>query len=251
MPPQIHAQQEHLKPWSLWATIGFSALIFIMLTVLQTVVFILFMVFVMAGDVEIQSDDFLSSWAYNGSMLSLAITISSLFCISSIIALVKLKKTLSVKQYLALSFPERHVTRRWFLILFIFLPCADAITVLFDRDIVPEFMVQAYQTTFFIPFLWLAIVFMSPMFEEMFFRGFMFKGIQDSKLGNLGAIIITSLSWTVIHFQYDVFEMSIVFAGGILLGLARVKSGSMLLTLLMHCLWNLIAMIETTLYFHW
>lgn len=76
----------------------------------------------------------------------------------------------------------------------------------------------------------------------------MFRGIQRSRLGNVGAILITSVVWSAIHLQYNAYEVTVVFLGGILLGLARATSNSIYLTIGLHSLMNVIATIELWVY---
>jgi hypothetical protein len=111
-------------------------------------------------------------------------------------------------------------------------------------------MVDAYKTASSLPVLLFAIVVVAPIFEEIFFRGFLFQGIRYSRLGSVGAIGITSLVWAVIHLQYDIYGMATVFATGILFGIARLKTDSIHLVMVMHSLAGLVATVETALYIH-
>jgi len=63
-------------------------------------------------------------------------------------------------------------------------------------------------------------------------------------LGVVGAILITALIWTVIHGQYDWYVRSNIFVIGVLFGIARYKSGSILPPLGMHMLMNALALVE-------
>ena len=80
------------------------------------------------------------------------------------------------------------------------------------------------------------------------FRGFLFKGLLYSKAGPVGAVVLSSLIWSALHMQYDLYGMATIFAGGLLLGLARLKSNSIYVPIVMHALWSLIATIETAVY---
>jgi len=82
-------------------------------------------------------------------------------------------------------------------------------------------MINIDATARFRPLLWFAIIVMAPLFEESLFRGFLIAGMQRSRIG---AILIT-----LIHLQYEAFYLVYIFIGGILLGIARVKTGSLLL----------------------
>ena len=61
----------------------------------------------------------------------------------------------------------------------------------------------------------------------------------ESRLGALGALMLTSLVFAVIHLQYSVQGMAVVFGLGLLFGVMRWRSGSTVLTILMHAVWNL------------
>jgi len=120
----------------------------------------------------------------------------------------------------------------------------DGLRTLLHRPIVPEVMVQTYQTAGIPPLLWLAVVVAAPLGEETLFRGFLFKGILHSRLGGAGAILLTALIWAVLHRQYDLFDMANIFVAGLLFGYARLRSNSIYSGLLMHALMNLIATIQ-------
>ena len=83
---------------------------------------------------------------------------------------------------------------------------------------------------------WIAIVFAAPVFEEIFFRGFLFEGFRKSRIGDLGTVIITALTWAIIHTQYGYYEMSFIFLLGILLGVVRIKNRFDLGLLIYSCL---------------
>jgi membrane protease YdiL (CAAX protease family) len=72
----------------------------------------------------------------------------------------------------------------------------------------------------------------------------MYRGLAASALGPTGTIVLTSLVWSVVHIQYDWFYLVHIFAVGLLLGAVRYKSGSTLLTIVLHALMNLVATLE-------
>lgn len=105
-------------------------------------------------------------------------------------------------------------------------------------------MVSTWQTAGFLPLLILAVVFAAPVGEELFFRGFLFRGWSESRLGWRGATLLTAVLWAVIHIQYDWFCVTHIIVGGLMLGWLRYRSGSALLTILLHALMNFIATLE-------
>jgi membrane protease YdiL (CAAX protease family) len=88
---------------------------------------------------------------------------------------------------------------------------------------------------------------MAPLAEETLFRGFMFEGLQRSRAGAWGAIIITSAVWTAIHMQYEIGGLAQIFVAGIVLGVARWRTRSLWAPICLHAFMNLVATVETAL----
>ncbi|MDD5700898.1 MAG: CPBP family intramembrane metalloprotease, partial [Dehalococcoidales bacterium] len=111
-----------------------------------------------------------------------------------------------------------------------------------------DFMVQTYETAVWLPLLWIAVIIFAPVFEEMFFRGFLLVGLKESRIGAPGAIVLTSITWAALHIQYDAFGLISILVLGIVLGIVRLKTGSLWSTIFLHSLWNTMAMVQTALY---
>jgi CAAX protease family protein len=92
--------------------------------------------------------------------------------------------------------------------------------------------------------LWLAGAVAAPITEEIFFRGFLFKGLAASRLRWYGAAVITSLLWAASHSQYDWYGIFAIFAFGLILGTVRAMTNSTLLTIWLHGLVNVLALAE-------
>jgi membrane protease YdiL (CAAX protease family) len=58
---------------------------------------------------------------------------------------------------------------------------------------------------------------------------------------------VISVLWAALHVQYDWTGIAQIFVIGIFLGWMRWRSGSLLLTMLLHALFNLEGMAETIL----
>jgi CAAX protease family protein len=91
------------------------------------------------------------------------------------------------------------------------------------------------------------LIIAAPLFEEAFFRGFLLKGLESSFMGPIGAVVVTAGLWALIHVQYDAFGMATIFCLGLLLGTARVFTGSLLVPLGLHAFTNLGATIEAAI----
>jgi len=90
----------------------------------------------------------------------------------------------------------------------------------------------------------------APICEEIIFRGFLFDGFRASRLGPPAAIIITAVTWTALHAQYDAYGLATILVIGILLGLARHGTGSIVPCVAMHFANNLVAVIEALCVLH-
>lgn len=102
-------------------------------------------------------------------------------------------------------------------------------------------------------FWWLiiAIVIIAPIYEEVIFRGVILGAlthitpISTNKLKSdaaLHASIITSVLFSCVHWQYNVFGISLILALSLLFCYVRIKFG-LLLAIIIHALNNAIAMI--------
>ena len=65
-------------------------------------------------------------------------------------------------------------------------------------------------------------------------RAFSSKCLRHSRVGPIGAILISSLAWSALHANYPLFDVTVIFLGGLLLGAARLKSDSLDVPLAMH-----------------
>ena len=96
--------------------------------------------------------------------------------------------------------------------------------------------------------LFIAIVILAPLWEEIVFRGILFSGLALLLPVNI-CIIITSLFWALLHsLQYSaIFILEIVVIGCVIAG-ARTATRSLRIPLMMHITNNLIAFIHLYTY---
>jgi len=87
----------------------------------------------------------------------------------------------------------------------------------------------------------------APISEEFFARGFLYRGWSETFLRVPGAIVLSSAVWTSLHLQYDWFFFGEVFSIGLLLGYLRYRYQSTWLTVIVHGLNNLAAVVQTFL----
>jgi membrane protease YdiL (CAAX protease family) len=110
-----------------------------------------------------------------------------------------------------------------------------------------SFMTDTYTSAGWLPLLWIAVVIFAPVFEEAFFRGFLFVGLERSRIGVAGTIIFTSLVWAALHMQYNLIGMATIVIMGIVLGVIRHRTHSLWPTIIFHSLWNFVALLGTAL----
>jgi hypothetical protein len=132
--------------------------------------------------------------------------------------------------------------------LFVLVMGWDLLSRAVGRDAAPGFMMEVLKSAQADGALWLLVIAFcvaAPITEEFFARGFLYRGWSESFLGPAGAILLSSLAWTVLHLQYDWFFFGEVFSIGLLLGYLRYRSNSTWLTVILHGLNNLAATLQT------
>jgi tetratricopeptide (TPR) repeat protein len=106
---------------------------------------------------------------------------------------------------------------------------------------------QSASDTGVLPLLFIATVIVAPLGEEMVFRGFVFRGLEESRIGAVGAVIVSALLWTAMHLDRGLRAMIFIAVLGLLFGWLRVRSQSTLLTWLLHAITNLTVAAAVTL----
>ena len=100
-----------------------------------------------------------------------------------------------------------------------------------QQDILSEF---PRSSSGIVLFLLVAVV-MAPLFEEIFFRGFLFRGFADSWGWVWGAVVSASV-FGMAHLQLDVFVP--LFALGFALAWVYKRTGSLWTSIALHALFN-------------
>jgi uncharacterized protein len=183
----------------------------------------------------------------DGYVLSISTFASALVCVPLLLGIAKLKQGTNLRDYFALRAVTARTLFAWIGITLALLALSDGLTWLLGKPIVPEFMKGIHATADPLWLLWLALVVAAPLFEETFFRGFLFTGLAASAAGPTGAIVITSASWAAIHLQYDFYGIATLFVVGVAFGLARLRTGSLYVPLALHAMTNLIAAAQAAL----
>jgi len=175
----------------------------------------------------------------NGTILNLVMATLSI----GLVIVISKKNKLSYKSDLGLVFPDWKNMVFW-ISLFVLLIVLEGYVYKWFRDGITESWAGKYTMPQQI-LRGIGIVILAPISEELIFRGLLYWRIKNTQLKYIGAIIIPAILFSVLHIQYSEFlTLGIIFVDGIFYGLARHFSRSVILTMLLHALSNLGAVLE-------
>jgi membrane protease YdiL (CAAX protease family) len=233
-------------PWGFWATVGFSALIAIAFAFAQSLGLVIYIA--LTGGLQALKrldPNHLEDVVSDGKALVAISLLSAPITIALCVLFAWLRRGITVREYLALRWPSWKTILKWAAGCLLFLILLDIGTSFIKGEATENFMRQTLQSVGpLLPLLWIVLVVAAPLSEEIFFRGFLFAGIANSRLGPYGAIAITSLLFMAIHLQYDLQGLIFVFFLGLILATARWKTGSLPLCMMLHAMMNFIATIS-------
>ena len=144
-------------------------------------------------------------------------------------------------EYLALTWPNRDEIVRGLAISLAFLLAWLLLSFLTGQE-TPAFVIDAYRSARDAGLLWLLLIgfcVAAPVTEEFVVRGLMYRGWSQSFLGPLGAIVLSSALWALIHQQYNWYYICQIFLVGMIFGHLRRRSGSTWLAVITHGFFNL------------
>ena len=228
------------KTWGYWATLGWAFLAFAVGQLVALAVVIVWRAGTLSSLLESP---------YDGMFVSLFLFISTPITVA-VLALAVWFARARFSDYLALEWPPTRDVVIGVALLIALIATGDAALYLGGRPLVTSFQQQSYATAaaegWLLPMLAAAIL-VAPVNEELMFRGFLFRGWARSDRSTWPAIVVISLLWAALHVQYDWTGILQIFIIGLFLGWMRWRSGSTLLTFLLHALFNLEGTIETVL----
>jgi membrane protease YdiL (CAAX protease family) len=243
-----------LRPLSAWATAGWAVLAFFAWLAAEALVLIVFLVRWYARNPGVPID--VDGVAHDGYVVSLA-AIASMAVQCGVVVLAIRRWRQPVAEYLGLV-RRPHVRELVFCLasIAVLLVASDLLSLMIGHELVPPFMAKVYAAARdagapAILLLLIAAIVAAPIGEEIVFRGFLFRGWAASPLGVNGTILLTSAIWAAIHVQYDWFGIGQVFCLGLLFGWVRARSGSLMLTMMMHSVCNIAATAETAVIIEW
>ena len=195
----------------------------------------------------------LPDFSGDGAAITLVIAVSTPVEVA-LMALFARRTGASAAAYLALVWPRRGEVVFGVAATVALMIAGNVLSWLLGRGLVTPFQLQIYTTAStggWLLWLLVSVVVLTPIGEEILFRGFLFRGWLQSPQNVWPVIVVTSLLWALIHVQYDWYVIGQIFAFGLLLGWMRWASGSTILTILLHGLINSEGMFETFLDLKW
>jgi uncharacterized protein len=239
----VNENNAAVNPWGIWATTAWAVVAFLVGQFAALAAIVLWR----SGRLYAVLDT-----PYDGILVTLFILISNPLTVAILLLAVQLAKS-NAADYLALRWAGKRDVVTGLVVLVGVIGLSDALLYLSGRALVTPFQLQSYATALaegWLPAMLFAAIIVAPAGEEIMFRGFLFRGFVRSERTAWPAIVVISVLWAALHIQYDWTGILQIFVIGLFLGWMRWRSGSTLLTFLLHTLFNLEGTIETVVQMH-
>ena len=213
--------------WSPKESLLWTLLLLVLLTVIQILPYAILPRFISSLDGE-----------GNGTLACVATGIGDILCIPLLVRIIK-RRSPDVVTYLGLRRVSWRTPLPWLIVLAAYVGLVLLVLHMMGKSVTDWVRIQPFKTE---PVLWVALIFavlIAPIFEEMLFRGFLYYGLEGSRLGTRGAVAITALVFGAIHLQYNWYGIAFVVGAGVLFGMARARTGSIIVTMILHSALNL------------
>lgn len=193
-------------------------------------------------------DDIFFFGSNDGTVVSISIMIGCML-LMAISALIIRMRGGNLRQYLVLR-PFSLATGMGMVgLLLIFMIGSQALTYILDESPL-SFVDPLYQSVSSVWLLVFAMVIVAPIYEELIFRGLLWSAITEQFTsppdteyrGAIVASLVTSFIFAVIHLQYGIYEISTIVVLALIFCYARIKSGSLILPMILHIVNNGAAM---------
>ena len=186
----------------------------------------------------------------DGTVVSLSIIIGCVLLVAVSVLLIRVRGG-NVRKYLALQPFSWSVGIGMLGLLLMFMIGSQALTYLLNESPL-VFVDPLYQSVSSVWLLIFAMVIVAPIYEELIFRGLLWSAIAEQfsnvanaeHRGTIVASLVTSVIFAVIHLQYGIYEIGTIVVLALIFCYARIKSGSLLLPILLHIINNGAAMAQ-------
>ncbi len=177
----------------------------------------------------------------DGDFMSIIMLISLPLTLGVIAPVIRWRRQKKIREYLAIKAVSIKAFVPWIVIAASLIGLEYIFNIIFDRSEHHKTLCNAMATADNRLLFLVNLILVVPVIEEVLYRGYVLQCWIDSKIPQFAAIVLLSLLWIVPHCQYDLYDMAWLFLGGIVLAYSRIRSGSLLVPLTLHCFWNAIA----------
>jgi hypothetical protein len=245
--PPLAIEPEHDIPrriWGLWGTVLWGLVVFAAMFVGQIAV-VLF--FALERGNGINQAAMIHAVAGSGTAISLSVIAGLPAVLLALWLAIRITRT-SFVDYLALRWTSWRNVVLGIVGLVVLVAGWDLLSRGIGKEVSPDFMIDVFKSARAADALWLLVLAFcaaAPITEELFARGLLYRGLSESFLGVPGAILVSSIVWTSLHLQYDWFFFGEVFCIGLWFGYMRYRSQSTWLTIVLHALNNIAAVVQS------
>ena len=229
----IEIQEKQFKPWGFWATVGFCVCIAIVGVGITVI---------------ISGTEGLLKPMYNGLRFLTTRLIMDPLVIALCILFAHLRKGISFQEYLGLKRVRVSQMLLWCAITAAVVVCMELYELAIGESTTRDNVITMFKTAGYLPLLWLAVVVLAPVAEEISFRGFVFKGFNEA-MGPVLTVVLLSFIFAILHFQHSLIGKALVFVMGVLFCVARIRTGSVYVPIAMHMVTNLVGMLHIWYWF--
>jgi uncharacterized protein len=242
-PAPVIPSQRPPRVWKFWGTLLWGLFVFAAMFIGQVAV-VAYFVLRQDGPIDVAAA---IQALGNGLTISLSVIMGLPAVLLALWIAIRLSRT-PFADYLALRWTSWSNVLIGVVALVVLVLGWDQVSRLTGREVTPGFMSDVLESARADSALWLLVIAFcvaAPVTEEFFARGFLYRGWSETVLRPAGAVLLSSLVWTALHLQYDWFFLGEVFSIGLLLGYLRYRSNSIWLTVVLHGLNNLGAVVQT------
>jgi membrane protease YdiL (CAAX protease family) len=226
-----------VRTWGPWSTLGWTLLVFLSYSFVQgvaaVVVSLMDRSFSMTPDLPV-----------SGLGMALGTLAAALLGVGSLMILARARGW-AATDYLAVRWPSGRTVVVCVGLALVLQAASDGLSYTLGQPIVPRFQVDVYRSAGSVWILFLGLAAGAPLFEETLLRGFLFRGLAESRVGPPGAIVLTAVLFALPHVQYELYQMGLILVAGLFLGVVRDRTGSVLVTILLHAIQNGVGLVET------
>jgi hypothetical protein len=242
-PPQVGGIAP-CRPLGLWASLAWGAAALALWLVAQVALVGAALTWFAADETDVSTN----------ALVVASVTIGAVPATFVVIALAARSARCRLTDFLALRWPGRRDLVVGLVLLALLIPAVDLLSLLAGYDVSPAFVTNLFRNardSGTLPLLVLGLAGAAPLIEEAIFRGVFLPGMAASRLGPAGAIAVTSLVWALLHLQYQPFYLIQAVILGVMFGWMRLRSGSTLLTILLHAIVNLTSLVQAWIVVEW